>query len=491
MIIEDGIVVLIIKLIDGTITPREEAELRKWMSKSEDYRVFVTRMLGKEWVHEDKDSFQCIDKEAMERKMGPLLQREKALEKSTIAPVVTISMGCRLAIAAAVLCLLAGTTWMYIIHSLPTNLADVTHLTLSNGMEIDVEEMTVGSCIDIEEGGKVKKIDQHTLSYCRSGKSKDPMSRAVLYNHTLHVPFGQSWRLEMPEGMEIHLNPGSSLSYPVGINMLNNRTVALQGEATFIVPGRPCPFMVNTDKGDVMVYNGELTVRSYTKEPRMHVTPTSGWVYFGNGKNRTKLRAGYEGSVDKTNGMIRVMRSEVAMGMFHQDAWINTTNLTLPQVLSQIKDWYGADTVIIEDGVDTKTVGLLGGGHFKKGPQLKALLEKFSMQHMQLVLKGNKILVRNCEPTEVLQPGGFDVTEQNAYGFVNLPSGWTSVREVIDSIERATQLAIHYDMGALDTSLLIYTGPARIHYTSLLKMLLPASGVGFMELGGTIWIMKR
>ncbi len=93
----------------------------------------------------------------------------------------------------------------------------------------------------------------------------------------LFVPPGQRAWVTLPDGSQVWVNAGSTLSYPSRFD--KERRITLDGEAYFEVTKNPDkPFIVSTEHVQIKALGTEFNVHSYSKTHRMHTTLVSGSI---------------------------------------------------------------------------------------------------------------------------------------------------------------------------------------------------------------------
>ena len=96
--------------------------------------------------------------------------------------------------------------------------------------------------------------------------------------HEVSVPLGSRTNITLPDGTNVWLNAGSSLSYRSDFG-IRNRSVSLIGEAYFNVQaGVGSVFTVNTRDLDIKVFGTQFNVKSYPDEDITETTLVSGLV---------------------------------------------------------------------------------------------------------------------------------------------------------------------------------------------------------------------
>ncbi|WBL27021.1 FecR family protein [Zunongwangia sp. HGR-M22] len=182
---------------------------------------------------------------------------------------------------------------------------DQITLELPNG-ELKVIEKS-DSNYSLTSNGSVHKLNNsQTLIYHESENSK-----AVEY-HTLNVPYGKTFKLQLADGSKVHLNAGSSIKYPSQFREGKNREVTLKGEAFFEVAHDSLhPFLVNADHLQISVLGTKFNVQSYIEDKTTDVVLVEGAVALSpneisDTKGRFILSPGEMGSIMKDNNRIAI-----------------------------------------------------------------------------------------------------------------------------------------------------------------------------------------
>lgn len=109
--------------------------------------------------------------------------------------------------------------------------------------------------------------------------------------------------IELYDGTQVYLRPGSRLSYPVSA-VSGERPVRLEGEAFFDVAEDPhTPFRITTSQSRITVLGTRFNVQAPVSDPVTHVTVESGKVQLEtlNGEQKLVLIAGQLGTFNATN----------------------------------------------------------------------------------------------------------------------------------------------------------------------------------------------
>ena len=83
---------------------------------------------------------------------------------------------------------------------------------------------------------------------------------------TVHAPYGETARVALPDGSQIQLNSGSTLTYARRFTDAATRRVQLQGEAFFDVAKTGGPFVIETFNARIAVLGTSFNVRAWPND---------------------------------------------------------------------------------------------------------------------------------------------------------------------------------------------------------------------------------
>lgn len=165
-----------------------------------------------------------------------------------------------------------------------------------------------------QQNGKELVYDEETQ------KSK------IEYN-TLSIPNGKRFRIILSDGSIVHLNSGSTLTYPVMFHKDSIRKVSLIGEAFFDVAHNPKnKFIVNTQELNVQVYGTKFNVSNYPENENTEVVLVQGSVSMIDSKKQITnhddeffLNPGHKGSFNRGNKEI----TDEKVNTHHYTSWVD------------------------------------------------------------------------------------------------------------------------------------------------------------------------
>lgn len=147
----------------------------------------------------------------------------------------------------------------------------------------------------------------------------------------------------MPDGTDIWLTPGTTLSYTEDFRT-DNRQVQLEGEAYFdVVHDDSHPFDVVTPNLRVRVLGTVFSVRSWRDDPRAEATLAEGSVALQrpDGSNLIRLHPGQRALYDATCEQLEINQVPIGDHLALHYGIITLDNATLAQIKECIETTYG------------------------------------------------------------------------------------------------------------------------------------------------------
>lgn len=259
----EDIEILIAKYFANQIVDSEEKELKRWLQKKGNRRIF------EEYI-EINYGINSIENEMSNKKVMELIS-EREINKSYYSFVKY----------AAVFVLGFGIYYLsnFLQHKIDVNTPfsledDSIVLTLSNGEKKIIDIDSEIAILD-NEGGTLGSQIGAEIIYHKKEKNNDD----IVYN-TIDVPYGKKFKLTLSDGTQIDLNSGSVLKYPENFHPNKTRKVFLEGEAYFAVTktSSKSKFVVETKDFDVNVLGTQFNVSAYYDSQSKHVVLAEGSV---------------------------------------------------------------------------------------------------------------------------------------------------------------------------------------------------------------------
>lgn len=206
---------------------------------------------------------------------------------------------------------------------------------------------------------------------------------------TFHSPKGNALTLQLIDGTKVHLNSGSSLTYPLHFETAN-RIVFLDGEAYFDVAHDPAkPFIVETKQTRIKVLGTQFNVSSDLTKTKTLTTLIKGKVEVSLGSSHKILAPGMQAESDPQQQHIVLKQADLKEILAWRDGFFRFTEDDIETVLQKVKEWYDIKEIKIQStSTDTFTAMMK---RTKKLSDLLKQLEKTS--NYKFKIQDGRVLV--------------------------------------------------------------------------------------------------
>ncbi len=212
-------------------------------------------------------------------------------------------------------------------------------LTTSKGDKIVLDHDTIEA--DKLEGLVSSKIN--TLVY-----QKDTISRTLVKN-TINVPYGKRFKLNLSDGTVVHLNSGSSFTFPVSFIKGLNREVFVSGEAFFDVAKDSIDaFNVYSTGTSVEVYGTRFNLKNYEEDNFSEIILAEGSLGVKNILNNSGvvvIKPGDKAKLDYAQGEIEISKVNTVLYTSWIDGRIIFRNENINNLITKLERIY--DVIII------------------------------------------------------------------------------------------------------------------------------------------------
>lgn len=345
---------LISKKLIGSISPEEERRLQQWLEDPQ-HRALYERIRQKQDLGKSFCTYVDIDSQKNFR---------DTLNRAAIKPRKS---SFRYALAAAVLMpvLLVAGYFVLRIHDVGERNPVIAHnssqaqLILASGkiVNLSTEQVPellgeVDAVIDSRERG-------HVLSYRNAAKEtpsdESPIAAPVSEPewHTLVVPRGVNYNVELSDGTLVYLDVDSRLEYPshfVG----DSRIVSVSGRAYFeVAHDAEHPFIVRTSRADVRVFGTEFCVSDNgTQTTTTLIQGSVGVFELRSDVELARLTPGSQAVV--SGGRCEVREVEPLYVTAWKDGYFIFNACDIDQIMEELSSWYNIDYVLEDPGVSTR-----------------------------------------------------------------------------------------------------------------------------------------
>lgn len=379
------------RYISETITPEEEAELKKWRDESLQNEQLFQKLCDKQNLENYLRESCNYDKEEGWEKFSHkklFLERRKRFVRFAkyaaifLLPVVlgvwsvTTLIDHEETIAQQVM--------KNPIQIVPGDKKAV--LTLGNGEKVELLNPT--EKLMEEKDGTFISIDSAAINY-QLAQTNTPVEEEI-YN-TVDIPHGGEYSLTLSDGTKVYLNSMSTLRFPVRF-IGDKRVVELTGEAYFEVSKNTSPFIVKVNNMEIEVLGTAFNVSAYKGETH-HATLINGAVKVHLKTGDTcVLKPSEQAYVKPGSDNLNVREVDVAQYVSWVNGKIYFKDERLEDIMNTLSRWYDMQIFYPDPSVKDLRFGC-NINRYKDITPFLELLEK--TEKVDIVIKGNTITFKH------------------------------------------------------------------------------------------------
>lgn len=249
-------------------------------------------------------------------------------------------------------------------------------LVFNSGVRVELTDSSVLEQV-VEEYGALQDTNLKT-------------EQGVAKYNTVLVPRGGEYCLVLADGTKVKMNADSKLSFPEKF-MVENRRVYLEGEALFeVTKDATHPFIVETEKGDVVVLGTEFNLNAYPDNKFVQTTLVTGKVAFrGEGMpDAVEIVPGEQVTYDKETRKTNIVKVNPKISTaWTEGKWI-IEGQRLEDIMKQLARWY--DVTVFFQNPEAKE--LMFTGDLEKYNQCEVVLNIISMSTNVIFDVRNKVI---------------------------------------------------------------------------------------------------
>ena len=153
--------------------------------------------------------------------------------------------------------------------------------------------------------------------------------------------------LYLPDSTHVWLNKNSTLEYPASFSN-TSRLVVLKGEAFFDVQKNGRPFVVQTEKVQVLVKGTRFNIQAYGQEPSVKTTLEEGKVELqvGDHANHYTMTPGDQVTLDKPLNQITRRKVDPSNYTAWKEPRLIFDNVSLKDMVAKLENRYRVDFTI-------------------------------------------------------------------------------------------------------------------------------------------------
>ena len=230
------------------------------------------------------------------------------------------------------------------------------------------------------------------ISYSND-KTNNKVSFSGEIYHTLEIPRGGEYFVELSDGTKIWINSDSKLKYPVEF-VGQSRNIELIGEAYFeVTHNSEKPFFVTSGSQRVEVLGTSFNISSYERDSCIMTTLVEGRVKVENSlqeHHNTHLRPNQQSILDKKTGLIKSQNVKVDEYVAWQSGWFRFNDKPISQIMVILARWYDLEVQFESENISNKHFS----GGFKRYDsfdQARKIIEQTG--EIKFEVKGKKVII--------------------------------------------------------------------------------------------------
>ena len=390
---------IIWKKINNTLSKEEDAEFSKWIEKKE-HQLHYEKALkyfknGSDFKNDE------IDIESKWENFKSRLIESRSISKYSSKFITALAAGVTLLIVST-LCFLIST--LFFLNSQQNNSPLISEAVVQPGKSKATLILDGGESYDLSQNNNFNILSGVTqiskkaskISYSND-KSNNKASLSKETYHTLEVPRGGEYFIELSDGTKIWINSDSKLKYPVEF-MGQSRNIELIGEAYFeVAHNSEKPFVVTSGTQRVEVLGTSFNISSYEPDDFIMTTLVEGQVKVENSlneQNSTHLKPNQQSILDKKTGLIESKKVNVDEYVAWQSGWFRFNDKPISQIMVALARWYDLEVQFENENNFNKH---FSGGfrRYDSFDQARKIIEQTG--EINFNVQGKKVIIFKCK----------------------------------------------------------------------------------------------
>ncbi|WP_077400670.1 FecR family protein [Cellulophaga omnivescoria] len=346
---------LIIKYLNGEVSPSELDALSTWVAVEGNAKVFenFVKLHYKILLIVSKpDTGQILHNLKVEIKKSKRLKASMVYKYALAASLILfLTLGFLISYTSD-----SSNQNRNQINSVIRPGKDKAILTLEDGREIELDE---------KESFKNKNAVSSKGQLVYTTNVNNYSEAELLKYNYITVPRGGKFVLKLTDGTKVWLNSESQLKYPVSFKEGENRQVELvYGEAYFDVSPSTqhngSKFRVKNEQQLVEVLGTEFNIKAYKNETEILTTLVEGSIAMNNGSHTAILLPGEQSKLILGVNGFEVYRVDAADEVSWVEGKFSFTNRTLSEIVKVLSRWYNIEILITDEDIkNIKFTGVL------------------------------------------------------------------------------------------------------------------------------------
>ena len=212
--------------------------------------------------------------------------------------------------------------------------------------------------------------------------------------HTLLIPRGGEFHMELADGTQVWLNSESKLTYPARFTG-GTREVAMEGEVCFqVAKNEAQPFIVRTGGIAVKVLGTVFNVDAYPDNGRIATTLVEGKVEACFGKGHVVMEPGMQVAYDKAKRRADYFPVEAMRFISWKDGYYDFEDMTLGELMRIFTRWYDVKVQFADPALQN----LQFSGKLRRYDKVADLFKQLEYTGDVLFdVKGKNVMIRNSQ----------------------------------------------------------------------------------------------
>lgn len=402
--------ILLKKLRNEELTPREAAILAEWKGRSPEHAVFIEMLMDEALLSDKIKGMLELDQQSAWQKI------ESALEAqwNERAPVSRNTGWYKYAVAASIVLILgiggyflktgkppvSGRTET----TQPTAIADIDPggyralLTLSDGSVVDLAKAVNGKVAE-QRGSNVIKKEDGQLVYEKAATT----GQEAFSENKVSTPRGGQYKILLPDASVAFLNAASSITYPTTFSG-NDRRVTVEGEVYFEVSkdiNRTFTVIINSSagnkRGEIEVMGTHFNVKAYDEEKIIAVSLIEGKVKIAalpsaSGPANSKILSPGQQAQLINDTLLKVIGEiDTEQVIAWTNGMISFESANVRDIMREVSRWYDID-VVFEGEIDESEPIV---GHARRNTSLATIVKVLKENNVDCSLENGKLVVRS------------------------------------------------------------------------------------------------
>ena len=325
---------ILASLLTGGISAEQQETLDRWLAEKPEHQAWYESRVNGSHISEKFGKYDALDIGADKRAIMSRLQGRN--------PRTARRRLVRIAAAVAVFVTLGTGLWMALRTQRPAVIPEpdrqMAVLVVGDGDSFRLKDYDIINTQDLDIVNSAG-----LLSYGDADADRTTAPEP----HTLIVPRGNRYNIELSDGTTVYLNADSKLSYP-SVFTGGTREVWLEGEAFFEVRTGEQPFVVHGGGMVVTVTGTSFNMMAYRDDGVAETTLATGQVTVALAADpvvNAILRPGQQARVT-AGETLEVKEAEVANYTGWKDGLFVFDEESLSSIMRTLGRWYDVDIVI-------------------------------------------------------------------------------------------------------------------------------------------------